>query len=91
MATEKRVTFNDHGEPQVVVTITGWSDAFRFAYAMGHLQCDFSDVARRIGGSLRRRLGAAAFRDLHEHYTGGRTLAWVRDEPTDSASREGAS
>lgn len=79
MATEKRVTFNDFGEPKVVITITGWDDAFRFAWAMGHLQCDYADVARRIGGSLRRRIGAKEFRRLHEHFTGNRTIAWARE------------
>lgn len=78
MSTEKRVTFNDYGEPHIVVTIDGWHDAFRFAWAMSHLQCDFSDVGRRIGGSLRRRIGSARFREMHEHFTGNTTLRWTR-------------
>lgn len=88
MATEKRVTFNDHGEPQVVITITGWDDAFRFAWAMGHLQCDFADVARRVGGSLRRRIGAAEFRRMHEHFTGDDRIGWARHDPADDEPAE---
>lgn len=80
MATEKRVTFNDHGEPIVVVTITGWHDAFRFAWALAHLQCDFADLGRRIGGSLKRRIGAKAFRSQHAYFTGNEQIAWARDE-----------
>ncbi len=80
MSVEKRVTFTEFGEPVVNIKITGFDDAFRFAWAMGHLQCDFSDVGRRIGGSLRRHIGAKRFRELHEHYTSNRTLAWVRDD-----------
>lgn len=80
MATDKRVTFNEHGEPVVTLTITGWHDAFRFAWAISHLQCDFADVGRRIAGSLRRRIGAKAFADYQERFTSNRALAWVRDD-----------
>lgn len=80
MTTEKRVTFNEEGAPVVTLTITGWHDAFRFAWAMSHLQCDFSDVGRRIGGSLRRNLGAARFKDMNQHFTGKETYKWVRDD-----------
>ena len=70
MATSKRVTFNEHGEPKVVITIEGWSDTVRFGWAIQHLQCDFADVGRRIYGSLRKRLGAKRWRELELHYTG---------------------
>ena len=80
MSTEKRVTFTEHGEPVVTIRITGYHDAFRFAWAMAHLQCDFADVGRRIGGSLRRRLGAKQFRAMHEHFTSSTPLSWTRDD-----------
>lgn len=80
MAVEKRVTWTEHDEPIVAITITGWDDAFRFSWAMAHLQCDFSDVGRRIGGSLRRHIGASRFRELNKHFTSNRTLRWVRDD-----------
>jgi hypothetical protein len=89
VSTEKRVTFNDRDEPVVVITITGWHDAFRFAWALGHLQVEFADLGRRIGGSLRRRLGAAEFRRLHRTFTSG-SLAWVRDEPEEPSPVERA-
>lgn len=87
MATSKRVTFNEYGEPKVVVTIEGWHDAFRFAWALAHLQCDFADVGRRIGGSLRRRLGAKQFREFHARFTDG-PLTWVRDDPEEAPDAE---
>lgn len=90
MSTEKIVTFTEHGEPVVTIRITGWDDAFRFAWAMGHLQCDYADVARRIAGSLRRRLGAKAFREMNERFTSSRSLAWVREDPPDGDGIEGA-
>jgi len=80
MSTEKRVTFDAYGEPVVTITIKGWHDAFRFAWAMAHLQTDFSGVGRRIGSSLRRRLGAAKFKDWQLHFTGGETYRWARDD-----------
>lgn len=79
MSTEKRVTFNDRAEPHVVVTIDGWHDAFRFSWALAHLQCEFADLGRRIGASLRRRLGARQFAILQAPFTAG-TLTWARDE-----------
>ncbi len=81
MSTEKRVTFDpESNEPIVVITIKGWHDAFRFAWAMGHLQCDFSDVARRIGGSLKRQVGAKAFASMSAHFTSKETYRWIRDD-----------
>lgn len=83
MATEKRVTFNECGEPVVNITITGWSDAFRFAWALAHLQTEFCDLGRRIGCSLKRRMGAKRFGEMHALYTGTATHQWVRDDPAD--------
>jgi len=80
MSTDKRVTFNEYGEPVVVITIKGWDDAFRFAWALAHLQCEFVDLGRRIAGSLRRRLGAERFRQFHARFTSG-SLHWGRDDP----------
>lgn len=87
MAIEKMVTFDGDGQPKVVVTVTGWSDVFRFSWALAHLQCEFADMARRIGGSLRSRIGAAEFRAMNRHFTGDESLRWVRDE---AAASEGA-
>lgn len=83
MSVSKRVTFSDNGEPIVAITITGWDDAFRFSWAMAHLQCEFNAVARRIGGSLKRHLGAKRFQELHSHYTSG-PCSWARDEQDDA-------
>jgi hypothetical protein len=80
MSTEKRVTFDAEGQPVVTLTISGWHDVFRFAWAMGHLQCESADTARRIGGSLRRKLGAERFGEMNQRFTGKTTYAWVRDD-----------
>lgn len=70
MAISKRVTFNDHGEPKVVITVEGWSDAVRLAWALQHLQVEFGELGRRIYGSLRKRLGAKRWREYEAHFTG---------------------
>lgn len=80
MSTEERVTFTEAGEPVVTVRIYGYYDAFRFAWALAHLQCDFAGVGRRIGMSLSRRLGEKEFRALHKHFTGDEEHAWARDD-----------
>lgn len=80
MAVRKRVIFNAADEPVLTVTVTGHHDVFRFAWAMAHLQCDFSDVGRRIAGSLKRHMGVERFREIHEHFTSNKTLRWVRDD-----------
>ena len=80
MSTEKRVSWTSDGQPRVVITIEGWHDAFRFAWAMSHLQCEFADVARRIGGTLRRHVGPQRFNELHAHFTSNTKIGWIRDE-----------
>lgn len=79
MAIEKRVTFNQHGDPRVVITIEGWSDVVRFGWAIQHLQCEFSALGRRMYDSLRRKVGTKRWREIEMHYTGRRTLAWRRE------------
>lgn len=79
MSVEKRVTFNDYDEPVVTITITGYDDAFRFGWALAHLQCESADLGRRIGGSLKRKLGAGEFRRLHAHFTSNKRLTWARE------------
>lgn len=80
MAAEKRVTWSESGEPTVTITMTGWDDAFRFAWALAHLQCEFADLGRRIGGSLRRKIGGKAFQERQRPYVSNGTLQWLRDD-----------
>ncbi len=80
MSTSKRVTFDEYNQPHVIITIVGWDDAFRFAWALGHLQTDFADLGRRVGGSLRRRIGAEQFRTLHQRFTSNERIGWTRGE-----------
>lgn len=72
MSVDKRVTFNEYGEPTVVITLRGWSDVVRFTDRMFSWQCEFGDLARRIHLSLRKRLGAKQYRVVVDHYLGKR-------------------
>jgi len=83
MATSKRVTFNDEDEPVVTITITGYHDAFRFSWALAHLQIEFADLGRRIGRSLRRKLGAERFNEMNRHFTSNDHPTWTREDHPD--------
>ena len=81
MSVSRIVEFAEDGDPTVTVTVTGSHDVLRFTYAMSHLQCEFADVARKIGGTLKRRWGAKTFRDLHKRLVGTDTYPWIRHDP----------
>lgn len=71
MTTKKqRITFDEHGAPKVVITIEGWADALRFAWAMRHLPHDFAAVGSSVQKSLKRKLGARRYSELCLHFTG---------------------
>lgn len=72
MSIEKRVTFNDAGDPHVVITLDGYSDVIRFTENMLSQQCEFADCARRIRMSITKRLGAEKSRDYINHFLGRR-------------------
>ncbi len=72
MSIEKRVTFNDAGDPHVVITIDGYSDVIRFTERMLEWQCEFADYGRRIRLSITKRLGAAEARRYVDHFLGRR-------------------
>jgi hypothetical protein len=54
----------------VVITLEGHHDVFRFAWAMRHLQCEFSAVGGKIMDGLKRKLGAERYNQLEDHFTG---------------------
>lgn len=70
MSLHKRVTFNDHDEPKVVITVEGWHDVVRFNEHMLRGQCEFGDLARRIYGSMKRHVGSSRTKQLVDHCTG---------------------
>ena len=72
MSIAKRVTFNDAGDPHVVITLDGYSDVIRFTENMLSQQCEFADCARRIRRSIEKRLGAAEMRRYVAHFLGRR-------------------
>lgn len=51
-----RITKNEHGEPTVTITLTGFSDIYRFAHHMEHGQVEFGEAGRGIIRRLRRRV-----------------------------------
>lgn len=72
MSIEKRVTFNDAGDPHVVIILDGYSDVIRFTEQMLGWQCEFGDCARRIRLSITKRLGADKARQYVDHFLGRR-------------------
>jgi hypothetical protein len=57
-----RVTWNEHGDPRVTITLEGSFDVYRFAHNMTGQQCEFADQGWKILRALRRRWGRDRFR-----------------------------
>lgn len=51
-----KVTTNEHGEPTVTITLTGYHETYRFAHHMEGGQVEFGKAGNRIVRALRRRL-----------------------------------
>lgn len=68
-----KITYNEHGDPRVTITIEGSHDLYRLAH---HLECgqvEFYAVGSAIKRRMRRRAGKAKWEGL-QRYFHGRTL-----------------
>lgn len=70
MIHTSRMTFNEHGDPKVTITLEGWSDVYRFADRMTELQVEFAAQGRKILAACRRRLGKERFDQYQRHLHG---------------------
>lgn len=75
MSHELKFTRNEHGEIVVNFTITGWHDAFRWAFHMLHGQVEFGAEGRRVLQRMRRDVGAKRYDEFDRMMTGGKTRA----------------
>jgi hypothetical protein len=76
MSAEYRRTRNKHGDPVLVITVTGWHDIFRLNWNLLHAQCEFSASARQTFRWMRRCLGAKRYDAFDQSMTGGKTRAY---------------
>lgn len=70
MIRVSRMTFNEHGDPKVTITVEGWSDVYRLADGLTTLQVEFCAVGRKILRSTKRRLGSQRYQAYQEHLHG---------------------
>jgi hypothetical protein len=61
---------NQHGDPVLTFTVTGWGDVYRFAYNLTHDQVEFAAAGRSIIAKLKRRLGKVRYRQLTDYWHG---------------------
>lgn len=52
----RRLSYNDHGDPRLVIEIEGFHDIYRFANHLLSGQCEFADIGHRTIRKLKRRL-----------------------------------
>ena len=67
---------DEHGDPVLTITVTGWHDIFRLQWNLLHAQCEFSAAARKSCQWMRRSLGAARYDTFDQSMTGGKTIAY---------------
>ena len=70
MIRTSKMTFNEHGDPKVTITLEGWSDVYRFADRMTELQVEFGVEGRKILRAVKRRLGSDRYRAYQEYLHG---------------------
>lgn len=71
-----RVTKNEHGEPVLTVTVTGFHDAYRFADGMTRLQCEFAHHGRNRIASLRRLCSRENWEAAMDYFHGSGTRGY---------------
>lgn len=64
------MSFNEHGDPRVTITLEGWSDVYRFADRMTELQVEFCAEGNRILRAVKRRLGKERYDAYQVHLHG---------------------
>ena len=70
VAVSKRLTRDRWGNPVLVIRVEGTHDIYRLARHLERGQVEFYKLAGRILRSLRRQLGAKAYRVLVSYYDG---------------------
>jgi hypothetical protein len=82
-----RVSWDEHGEPTVTLTVQGWSDVFRLTYNLIHAQVEFCAHGTSIFKALRRKN-----RDLLERVdltlTGGKVVEYMGWRPRPDAAED---
>lgn len=71
--TEYLRTRNEHGDPVLIITVTGWHDIFRLNWNLLHAQVEFSAAASKTFQWMRRSIGAAHYDAFDQSMTGGKT------------------
>lgn len=73
MSYEARTYDNEHGDPVVVLVVTGTHDVSRIVHVLAAGNCEQGDLGRSIATRLRRHnRGRDALNLLHSH--GGKNL-----------------
>ena len=75
--TEYERKRNEHGDPVLVITITGWHDIFRLNWNLLHAQCEFSAAARKTFQWMRKSIGAKRYDEFDQSMTGGKTRRYA--------------
>lgn len=70
MIQASKMTFNEHGDPRVTITLEGWNDVYRFADRMTELQVEFAAEGNKILRACRRKLGKPRYDQYQRHLHG---------------------
>lgn len=70
MIESSRVTWNEHGDPKVTITLEGWSDVYRFAHNLTQDQVEFCAIGRKILRALKRRWGVETYHRIQKSLHG---------------------
>ena len=57
------LTLNEHDEPTVTITLTGYHEIYRFAHHMESGQVEFGQAGNKIIQRIRRRLTATQWNE----------------------------
>jgi hypothetical protein len=70
MSLSKRLTWNEHGDPTLTVTVVGSHDVFRFADHLTRGQVEFAALGFKTQAGMKRKWGAKAYGRLHDYFYG---------------------
>lgn len=70
MIKANKLQWDEYDNPTLRITVTGFSDVYRFAHHLQYGQCEFADIGFKVHRKLKRHVGATRWRAARRWFHG---------------------